>query len=581
MTRDVAGVIRAGVGGVWVARLRGCLFRPGLSVMALIVFLTAAKSPLSVSASAHQPSETANPGYIGNAACARCHAAIAASYASTSMARASGPAIDGLKPADFIHKKSGVHYRIYSQDGRAWLSFERPGDPAVRGSRELLYFIGSGRRGRSYLFSTDGFFFESPVNWYADKQLWDMAPGYRNATEMPLNLPAYTSCLHCHASGMSPPMEGTENKYPNPLFAQDGVSCERCHGPGAAHAAGGPIANPAKLSAERRDEVCMQCHLEGKEAIERPGRHAYEFQPGGNLFDYIRYYVLAGGHQAHLGAVSQVEALAASVCKKKSGAAMSCTSCHDPHYAPPADERVAFYRGKCLACHGASFGAKHHPTQLDCTRCHMPSQASADIGHTQVTDHQIPRRPGPTAVLEDMSAQSENPQLISFPDPAAAKDDPRDTALAWESLAESGDEAAKPEAERLLRDALAKSPQDPKLLASLAYVEQSDGRTQRARELYEQALAVDPNSLDAATNLGVIEANRGDDSSALKLWQDAFRRAPGQSSLGMNIVRVYCAAGKFDDARTYTLRVLEFNPDLEVAKHLLQHLNRATPSCGP
>ena len=40
-------------------------------------------------------------------------------------------------PAEFTHKESGVHYRIYAEDGkgggeRAWLSFDRPGDPEVR-----------------------------------------------------------------------------------------------------------------------------------------------------------------------------------------------------------------------------------------------------------------------------------------------------------------------------------------------------------------------------------------------------------------------------------------------------------------
>ena len=548
--------------------------------ISLLLFVTVS-SVFSVDAPTTDAASGPPSGYVGNMVCARCHTAIAESYARTSMARASGPATDDLRPAEFTHKKSGVHYRIYSQDGHAWLSFERPGDPAVHGSRELLYYIGSGRRGRSYLFSTDGFVFESPVNWYADKQLWDMAPGYQDATEIPLNLPAYTSCLHCHVSGMSPPLAGTENKYPELRFTQGGVSCERCHGPGAEHAAGGAIVNPAKLPAERRDMICMQCHLEGKVAIERPGRHAYEFRPGGNLFDYVRYYVMANKHQAHLGAVSQVEALAASVCKKKSGDSMSCISCHDPHYSPPANKRVVFYRGKCLACHGNSFAAKHHPRQPDCTGCHMPSETSADISHTQVTDHQIPRIPQAQLNLQDVNPPSLEPQLVSFPDPSAAEGDVRDTALAWESLAEAGDKGAESKAERLLANAVGKFPADPKLLASLAFIEQRHGRIERARELYQRALAEDPSSIDSATNLGVIDATRGDANGALKLWEDAFRRAPGQSSLGMNIAHIYCAAGKFDNARTYTLRVLEFNPDLTAAKQLLQHLNRAVPGCGP
>src|SRR5277367_875339 len=40
-------------------------------------------------------------GYVGNEACAGCHAAIYKSYTQTAMARASGPAIENVVPADF------------------------------------------------------------------------------------------------------------------------------------------------------------------------------------------------------------------------------------------------------------------------------------------------------------------------------------------------------------------------------------------------------------------------------------------------------------------------------------------------
>jgi hypothetical protein len=338
------------------------------------------------------------------------------------MAHASGPAIDVLTPAEFTHKESGVHYRIYAENGRGWLSFDRPGDPEVQGKRELLYYIGSGRRGRSYLFETDGFLFESPVNWYANKQIWDMAPAYETAREIPLNLPAYTSCLHCHVSGMQPPAPGTDNRYPEPPFTHNGVACERCHGPGAAHVNGGAIVNPAKLTPARRDDICMQCHLEGKAAIERPGSHVYEFRPGDQLSDYVRYFLLVNAKGSGLGAVSQVEAFAQSECKKKSGDAMSCTSCHNPHQSPSAEDRVAFYRGKCLACHGTAFATKHHPDRPDCAACHMPASASTDVAHTQVTDHRIPRRP---QVSSSIAAESGRYFLFAAPGSAAPRPVPR------------------------------------------------------------------------------------------------------------------------------------------------------------
>jgi Tetratricopeptide repeat/Cytochrome c554 and c-prime len=519
-------------------------------------------------------------GYVGNQACAGCHAAIFESYSKSSMAHASGPAMENLTPADFVHQKSGVHFQIYAKNEKVWLSFERPGDPKVQGKRELLYFIGSGRRGRSYLFAVDRFLFESPVNWYTNRHVWDMAPAYGNATEIPMNLPAFASCLHCHVSGMQPPSQGTENRYPSPPFSYAGVACERCHGPGAAHVRGGAIVNPAKLDPVRRDAVCMQCHLEGRAAIERAGRHIYEYQPGQQLSDYIRYFVFADQKRSGLGAVSQFEALAQSVCKIKSGDTMSCTSCHDPHHEPTAAERVSYYRGKCLACHGAKFGARHHREQTDCTACHMPSSLSADVAHTEVTDHRILRRPNsPPPVLENLNSQPSLPRLVRFPDAQKTDEDVRDLALAWESLVEGGMTAAAPATEQLLRSAIEKSPNDSALLSALGYFAQKKGDVDRARASYEKALAIDPTLIDAATNLGVIEANRGHLREAVKLWADAFERAPGQSRIGMNIARVYCDAGQPARARDYVLRVLEFNPDLPEAKNLLRQLNESPPKC--
>jgi tetratricopeptide (TPR) repeat protein len=553
------------------------------SIVASSVFGILLIAPLGLASQSPAPASIkpdAN-GYVGDEVCAKCHASIFDSYQRTPMAHASGPATDNPIAGDFLHKKSGVNYRIYTQDGKVWLSFERAGDPSLRGKRELLYYIGQGRRGRTYLFSVDGFLFESPVNWYTDKHMWDMAPAYGDVREAPMNLPALASCLDCHVSGIQPPIQGTENRYKMPVFAYSGVTCERCHGPGAAHVNGGAIVNPMKLTADRRDAVCMQCHLEGNAAIERPGKHLYEFRPGDDLSEYIRYYVHADAGQPGLRATSQFEALAQSACKKKSGAAMSCMSCHDPHRPPSAAERVSFYREKCLACH-AGLSTKHHANQPDCTSCHMPANLSSDVAHTEVTDHRIPRRPNSGPALADAVTQPSPslPRLVPFPDSPEAESDNRDMALAWASMAENGDAAVVKQAEQLLRKAVLESPKDAALLSSLGYVEQRRGAINDARELYQRALAQDPTLLDAATNLGVIEANSGHLREAVRLWEGAFQRAPGRSGIGMNIARAFCGAGQIGPARDFTTRVLQFNPDLEAAKKLLNGLNATPPKCG-
>ena len=519
-------------------------------------------------------------GYVGNSACTACHESIANSFSRSAHAHASGRAIDNLAQGEFTHEKSKVSFRIYEESGKAWMSFNRPGDPMVRGKRELTYYIGQGRRGTTYLFSMDGFVFETPINLYTSKKILDMAPAYGSVREIPMNLPALTSCMDCHASGIRPPIDGTENKYALPVFLFAGITCERCHGPGERHLKGGAIVNPAKLSPERRDQVCMQCHLEGNAAIERPGKHLYEYRPGDDLSDYVRYYVLTGSGASGPRAASQFEQFAQSVCKKKSGEKMSCISCHDPHGSVSPEERVAFYRSRCLACHGAQFGEKHHSNQPDCTQCHMPAAMSSDIAHTAVTNHSIPRRPAFGPAFADVAPTSA-PQLVSFPTAKGPDNDVRDLALAWQSLASRGMTMAEPKAEALLKKAAAQFPEDTAILAALGYAEQKEGARDKARALYEEALSIDRTLIDVETNLGVLDARSGDLADGAKLWQDAFRRAPGRSDIGMNLARAYCAVSKFDEARDCVMRVLEFNPDLGVAKTLLHELNTDPPKCSP
>jgi hypothetical protein len=128
---------------------------------------------------------SANP-EAGSEACSTCHSQIYSSYRKTVMANASGLAGDGLITGEFKHKKSGVFYRVYQQNDPVWISYEREKESEFRGQRELLYFIGSGVKGRSYLFSMQGFLFETPINWYSQEHRWNMTPAYTEAREIPI-----------------------------------------------------------------------------------------------------------------------------------------------------------------------------------------------------------------------------------------------------------------------------------------------------------------------------------------------------------------------------------------------------------
>jgi tetratricopeptide (TPR) repeat protein len=514
-----------------------------------------------------------------NEACLSCHAGIAKSYAGTAMASTSGPAREGLTAGEFVHKLTDVHYRVYQQDGKVWMSFERPGKDGIRGQRELEYFIGSGTKARTYLFSDQGFWFEAPIQWYSHEKRWKMTSGYSEALETPLSLPAYFECLNCHTSGLQALEPGTESKFEGRPFLHDGVTCERCHGDDVDHASKkGASVNPAKLPADSRDAICMQCHFEGTVAVQQPGKHAYDFQPGERLSDYVHYFILATSQEQPASALSQFEALALSTCKRTAGEKMWCGSCHDPHFEPPPAEKAAYYRGKCVACHGESFAAKHHSEKPGCTSCHMPGLPSRDVAHTQTTDHRILRYAN-TAPLPQLLLRGK--PLLSFPASDDSLASTRDFALAWETLAQRGFEGAAQHAEDYLRKAVKENPADSVLLSALGFVEQKEKHEDAARDLYQRALNADPMNNDAATNLGILAARQGDLAKAEALWQGAFARVPNQSAIGMNLAMAFCADGQRNVAEKYVGRVLEFNPDYGKAKSLLENLQKNPVQCRP
>ncbi len=390
------------------------------------------------------------------------------------------------------------------------------------------YFIGSSAAGRSFLFQRDGYLFELPVTWYSQKEKWDASPGYEHDSEVRLNRAVEPSCLWCHASRVRP-VYGTQNRYAEPPFLENGVGCERCHGAGSEHIRDPrkyPLVNPAKLEPTLRDAVCSQCHLTGEARIETAGHSIGEFRAGERLSDYVTYLVRAGGGSG-LKVTSHVEKLAASACKRASGNALWCGTCHDPHTnASKAQE-------SCVSCHTNS----HHAQEI-CAGCHMPKSHVIDGGHGVLTDHSIPS--GATRAASPASRD-----LIAFLGTA----DDRALGLAY---AQAGDPRAR---DYLLRV----KPADAQVLLRLAALE-PDGN--RSIALYQSALRMNPSQIVAMVNLGVLYAKAGRIDEAAHLWEKALEANPATEEAVINLAQVVTA----DKARALLLRYLQFNPDSVAAK---------------
>ena len=77
----------------------------------------------------------------------------------------------------------------------------------------LTHYVGSNTRGRTFLFQIDGFLYQSPVNYYAARGVWDMSPGYQSLTEMELNHPVMRA-RHWRACSATIPIAATRSRCP-------------------------------------------------------------------------------------------------------------------------------------------------------------------------------------------------------------------------------------------------------------------------------------------------------------------------------------------------------------------------------
>ncbi|MDA1193688.1 MAG: multiheme c-type cytochrome [Planctomycetota bacterium] len=352
------------------------------------------------------PPAEATSDFIGVAACKACHPGEHATWHQTSHSRALR-AVDPHEyplPHEATHAASGLTYRVFARDKRLIVeSSLRRADGAtvaVLGEHAMRYAIGSGNRSASFAAEIDGFLVEAPQTWYRAPNAWGMSPGYDVADHADFTRPLDMRCLTCHVGRT----ERVGDSGERIRVLEDAIGCERCHGPGRAHAAAraqvpeieGPdptIVHPARLGRARQMEVCAQCHLDHTLTVERHDAPAEAWRPGRPLDDYQITYRLVGDSD-QMTVVGHVDQILRSRCYVESGT-LTCLTCHDPHAPPEPDTRQAYFRDRCLTCHDAASACRmpqadrtSAPHGDDCVACHMP-RGDTEIPHFAFTDHRI------------------------------------------------------------------------------------------------------------------------------------------------------------------------------------------------
>lgn len=465
--------------------------------------------------------------------CADCHQKEVESYRQTPMAHSLSETAD-QPGGTFEHALSKTRFSIRSTPAGMFQSLERDGK---KSDQRVAYVIGSGAHAFGYLVQNSDYLFQSPLSYYTTRRVWDLAPGYEQSRHPDFSRPVTPECLLCH-SGKAQPVADTLNRYQAPPIPVEGISCERCHGPGEAHAQKpepGSILNPAKLRGAARDSICEQCHLAGEVRIPNPGKKIADFQPGQTLEDAYTVYLAAQPDGNALKVVSHSEQLALSVCARKSGGGLWCGSCHDPHDLPA--NSASYFRERCLNCHAATLAKSHAAPGRDCVACHMPRLAARDGGHTVFTDHRIARGP------EQRNELHQTADLAAWREP-----EPR---LRQRNLALA--------------------------LVTAGLQNSSSQQVIRGYRMLNRVEKEYPDDPDVLTSLGNVLLRGKQPAEALRRFEKVLAMRPAYAPYEVNVASALIAAGNKVEARRHLQRALQLDPLLQQAVELLSLLGSAPP----
>ena len=541
------------------------------------------------------PFRNVRPGvqYVGDAACASCHPRHAKTYRQHPMGQSLtlvSDANDGVRyerGARNPFKAAGFTFQVERRDGQVFHRESRPGPHGepIEYTAEVRYAIGSGRHARSYLIERDGFLVESALTWYAQKGVWDLSPGFAANPHSDRAITA--ECLFCHCNRVEP-IAGTVNRYRQPVFEGLTIGCERCHGPGELHvrqaqagtlpANDDTIVNPARLPPALREAVCQQCHLQGVARVLRQGRQPFDFRPGLPLDLFWSVFVAGSGSSK---AVSQVEQMMSSQCFRQSNGRLGCSSCHDPHELPPPNQRAAYFRDRCLACHKTSdcglAPAARRQQQDSCIACHMKRLPTADVAHTALTDHRL-LRPGRSAEPARPAAAA----LLLFPGVPVPSEDTavgRDLGVALVRLADTGKRTAAERARQalpLLERAVQAAPEDVAGWQALGSAHWLLGQKQEARAAFERALGQAPKREETLTSLAVVSRELGRYDVAIDTWQRALAVNPYAARYHYELARLLVLRGDWAGALAQAQAAIRLHPFHREAREILilSHLQR-------
>jgi Flp pilus assembly protein TadD len=611
-----------------LSRIQSAIFFSSLIATTTALSQTAAKP------SSHEDKRLSAPAntYVGTAACSRCHLEIANNFAKASMGHSTTrispeflktlPANLGA-PAAYTDPKTGHKFEVHEEDGKLFETeseTDAGGNELFHDTRELEWLVGGGENGYAGIVRRDGYLFQAPLTYYSKPARWDFAPGYdlENLSFRRVVIPA---CASCH-TGRPQPVAGATGKYEAQPFTQTSVGCENCHGPGSAHVearrqgeepgsgsesraksqsrshpeshSDPTIVNPARLSPQRSDDICMSCHQAGDVRVLQPGKTNQDFRPGQPLDRTVSIFQIPptrenppqDDHLEHYYSMSLSKCFRASA-KLPEEKQLRCITCHDPHVEPAKEEAPAYFNGKCLGCHTAQSctaplavrqkTTPQNPVKDNCIGCHMPQRDIRIISHSSATNHRIvtrPDEPFPDETFAQTTAAM--PDLLHL-NPAGARGAKAALPPALIRLqAYAGLMPGKPDYEASWRKTLAEleasNPENAIVQAALGKRDLADEKFAQAIAHFERSLRLDPAQPEVYMQLAQAQekiAQSGQNEQAIANTRKAVELAPFVPGFQRALIFRLVNAKRYGEAEAAAEKYLQIFPGDDSLRKML------------
>jgi hypothetical protein len=548
----------------------------------------------------HNPTKSAQDGFVGSRNCVPCHQNIYDKFAKTNMGRSMTRVTPELlanlvTSGSSYDEKLDQHFEVFAREGKLFQSqyaMEAGGNKIFRETREIQWIIGSGTNGFAAVTTNGAYLFQGPLSFYSKIGTWALSPGYEFGN-YGFNRPILAGCVACH-SGQAMPAAAGNGRFEDPPFRELAIGCENCHGPGqqhvremtekgAARTGHTSIVNPARLPPALADNICMFCHQTGDVRVLQPNKEYRDFRPGKPLDDALSIFLVPPKRESPPPSdhVEHYYSMILSKCYRSSRRGLSCITCHDPHVQPSRAEAPAYFAGKCAGCHtdksckmSLSVRQQQKPPN-DCAGCHMPKRDVGVILHSSVTSHRLMARPDEPLPEEAFhQTTSALPDLIHLSAVPGQKEEAPPGLTLLGAYGELMDKAPEYRGRylALLVELEHSQPENALVQASLGRKALLDGKASEAAVHLRRALTIGPPQATTYADLAEAQVKLGQENEAILSLERAVELDPFNAVFQKKLVLRFIEMKQYAQARAALERYVQTFPQ---DSFMRQMLNRA------